>query len=121
MATVKLVTVQEQNADMLAGVLVDSTLIGSAGITYRAGRHPGTIVLTGTQTASLAPVILDLANATQGDRFVIKKYTTAVIGTGASQVVVVSGSAAGVIVGAFQIGTNSPAQVSAVFDGVAWR
>lgn len=121
MATVKLQSVQQQNANTLAGVQIDSTLIGSAGIAYTAGYNPSVIILTGTQTSSLAPVILDLANAKQGDTFRIKKYTTAVIGTGASQVQIVSGSSAGNVIGAFQVGTAAPNQVDATFDGVAWR
>lgn len=121
MATVKAVTVVEQNANTIAGAQLDSTVIGSAGVAYRIGREAPVVVLTGTQTSSLSPVILELGNAKSGDSFTIKKYTTAVIGTGASQVQVVSGSAAGLIVGAFQVGTASPNQVNAYFDGVAWR
>lgn len=120
MATVKLVTAQEQNANTLAGAQLDSTVMGTS-VSYTAGRNPPVIVLTGTQTSSLSTVVLDLYGARQGDQFTIKKYTTAVIGTGASQVVVVSGSAAGVIIGAFQVGTAAPNQVVAYFDGVAWR
>lgn len=115
------VTVMEQNANTLAGVQIDTALIGSAGVTYTMGRNAPVIIVAGTQTSSLSPVILDLYNARAGDVMVIKKYTTAVIGTGAAQVQVVSGSAAGAVIGAFQVGTNSPNQVSAFFDGVAWR
>jgi hypothetical protein len=121
MATVKAVTAQEVNAEILSGVKIDSTLIGSAGVVYNIQRNAPVVILTGTQTASLSPVILDLAGAKQGDTFIIKKYTTAIQGTGASQIHVVSGSSAGAIVGAMQVGTATPNEVRAIFDGVAWR
>lgn len=121
MASVRTVTAQEVNAETMAGVKIDSTLIGSAGVVYNAQRNAPVVILTGTQTSSLSPVILDLAGAKQGDTFIIKKYTTAVAGTGASQILVVSGSAAGGVVGAFQVGTAAPNEVRAFFDGVAWR
>jgi hypothetical protein len=122
MATVKNgAQVTDQNANTLSGVQVDTALIGSAGVVIAKGYTGGMYVVAGTQTSSLSPVILSLQNAFPGDRITVKKYTTAVIGTGASQVVVVSGSAAGAVVGAFQIGTAAPNQVDAVFDGVQWR
>ena len=121
MAIVKACTVKDQNANTLSGVQVDTALIGSAGTRISVGYTGGMYVVAGTQTSSLAPVILDLNNASPGDTITVKKYTTAVIGTGAAQIVVVSGSAAGAVVGAFQVGTASPNQVTAVFDGVQWR
>lgn len=121
MATVKMTTVVDQNANTLSGVQVDTNLISSAGTTISVGYTGQMYVVAGTQTSSLSPVILALTNVPVGARIVIKKYTTAVIGTGASQVQVVSGSAAGAVVGAFQIGTAAPNQVEAVFDGVQWR
>lgn len=121
MATVKATKVVDQNANTLSGVEVATALISSAGVTIANGYNGPTYVVAGTQTASLSPVILSLNNVAAGDTFVVKKYTTAVIGTGASQVVVVSGSSAGAIVGAFQVGTAAPNQVTAVFDGVQWR
>ena len=113
----------EQNVNTLVGVQVDTALIGSAGITVKKGQNASVYIVAGTQTSSLAPVILSLDNAASGDRITVKKYSTAVIGTGAAQVQVLSGSAAGAIVGAFQIGTAAPNEVTAVFDGVAqvWR
>lgn len=121
MATVKFVRADEQNANTLAGVQVDTALIGSAGVVYTAGRNARTVVIAGTQTSSLSPVILDLYGAKHGDVFIIKRYGTSVLGTGASQVQVVSGSAAGAVIGAFQVGTAADNEVVAVFDGVAWR
>ena len=121
MATVKLVTAREINANTMAGVQIDTALIGSAGVVYNIMRNAPVVIVAGTQTSSLSPVILDLSGATQGDTFVIKKYTTAVLGTGASQIQIVSGSSAGSVVGAFQVGTAVPNEVRAYFDGVAWR
>ena len=121
MATLRAVTVQEQNANQFNGVQVDTALIGSAGLVIRSGREAPVYVVAGTQTSSLSLVILDLANARAGDRMTIKKYTTAVIGTGVSQVQLVSGSSAGAVIGAFQIGTATPNEASGYFDGVAWR
>lgn len=121
MATLRAVTVQEQNAGQFNGVQVDTALIGSAGLVIRSGREAPVYILGGTQTSSLSPVILELTNAKAGDTMTVKKYTTAVVGTGASQIVVVSGSAAGTIVGAIQVGTAAPNQVTAYFDGQVWR
>jgi hypothetical protein len=121
MATVKVTQVTDQNANTLSGVEVATTLIGSAGVTIGKGYTGGVYIVAGTQTSSLSPVILSLGNASPGDQIVVKKYTTAVIGTGAAQVGVYSGSAAGALVGAFQIGTAAPNQVTAAFDGVQWR
>ena len=115
-------TVVEQNANTLAGVQVDATVFTSAvPVVVRAGREAPVYILTGTQTSSLAQVVLDLPNAAVGDQFLIKKYTTAVLGTGAAQIQVISGSAAGAVVGAFQVGTAAPNEVTAVFDGTNWK
>lgn len=121
MAKVSATTVVDQNANTLPWVQVDTNLIGSAGTRISAGYMGGMYVVAGTQTSSLSPVILDLNNAQPGAQIVVKKYSTAVIGTGASQVIVVSGSAAGAQVGAFQVGTGGQNQVVAQFDGVQWR
>ncbi len=122
MATYKAVTVVEQNANVIAGVQAISTLIGSATpLVFRAGRESPVIVLTGTQTASLGQVIVENVNAKQGDVVVIKKYTTAVLGTGASQIQVLAGTAAGLVIGAFQLGTAAPNEVRCYFDGVQWN
>ena len=121
MAKVSATVVTEQNSKTLDGVEVATALIGSAGVRIANGYTGGMYVVAGTQTSSLAPVILDVNNASPGDMFTVKKYTTAVIGTGASQVVVVNSSAAGAVVGAFQAGTAVPNEVTAVFDGVQWR
>lgn len=124
MGLLRACTVMEQNANTWAGVQVDTALMGSGvGVTLRAGREAPVYIVAGTQTSSLSAVVLDTGNAKAGDQFIVKKYTTAVIGTGASQVVVVNGSAAGTVIGAFQVGTASPNLVVAVFDGVAgvWR
>ena len=120
--TLRACTVVEQNVNTLAGAQVDATLFTSAvPVVIRSGREAPHYVLTGTQTSSLAQVVLDLVNAAAGDRFCVKKYTTAVLGTGAAQIQVLSGSAAGAVVGAFQVGTAAPNDVTAVFDGVQWR
>jgi len=119
--SVKATVVINQGANTLSGVEVATALIGSAGVVISKGYNGSTYIVAGTQTSSLSPVILALTNASPGDQFLIRKYTTAVIGTGASQVVVQSGSAAGAIIGAFQIGTAAPNEVLATFDGVQWR
>ncbi len=41
--------------------------------------------------------------------------------TGKSAIYGLGGAAAGAVVGAFQVGTAYPNQVTAVFDGVQWR
>lgn len=122
MATVKLVSVVEQNANTIAGVQNISTIIGSATPTVvRSGREAPIILITGTQTSSLAQIIVENVNAKQGDVMIIKKYSTAVIGTGASQIQVLAGTAAGAVIGAFQVGTAAPNEVRCYFDGVQWN
>jgi len=123
MGLLRACVITEQTAGQLNAVQVDTAVYGtSAGaLTIRSGREAKTYIIAGTQTSSLTTVVLDLFNAAAGDTMTVKKYTTAVIGTGAAQLNVVSGSAAGAIVGAIQVGTAAPNQVDAFFDGVQWR
>ena len=123
MGTLRACTVTEQNANTLAGIQVDTALFGSAvaGATIRAGREAPVYVLAGTQTSSLAVVVLDLVNAAAGDRLVVKKVGTGVIGTGLAQIDVRSGSASGAIVGSIGTAAGTSDEVVGVFDGVQWR
>lgn len=124
MGPLRAVTIQEQNPNRVAGVQVDTAVYGSAApINIRVGREAPVYILAGTQTSSLTLVVLDLFNAAGGDQITVKKYTTSVLGTGAGQFQVLSGSSAGALVGAIQVGTATPVSVTAVFDGVnqVWR
>ena len=122
MGLLRACAIVEQTAGQLNGVQVDTALYGSGSpVSLRSGREAKTYILAGTQTSSLTQVVLDLFNAACGDIMTIKKYTTAVLGTGAAQIQIVSGSAAGAVIGAIQVGTAAPNQVDAFFDGVQWR
>lgn len=123
-APARATTVVEQNTNTIAGVQTDTNVYATAatgGVTIRFGREAPTYIMAGTQTASMTQVVLDLVNAAAGDKFVIKKYTTALLGTGLAQIGIFSGSGAGALVGALGTAVNNFAEVTAVFDGVAWR
>ena len=123
MGTLRACTVIEQNANTLAGIQVDTALFGSAvaGATIRQGREAPVYVLAGTQTSSLAVVVLDLVNAAAGDQQIVKKIGTGVIGTGLAQIDVRSGSASGAIVGSLGTAAGTSDEVIGTFDGVIWR
>jgi hypothetical protein len=122
MGPLKACVLIEQNANVMGGgVQVATALIGSGGTTINAVQVGAAYIVAGTQTSSLAQIILDINNTPPGYQFLVRKYTTAVIGTGAAQVQVVSGSAAGAVVGAFQVGTAAPNEIRTIFDGVQWR
>ena len=122
MGLLRACTIVEQTAGQLNGVQIDTALYGSGSpVNIRSGREAKTYIVAGTQTSSLVQVVLDLFNAAAGDTISVKKYTTAVLGTGAAQIQIVSGSSAGAVIGAIQVGTAAPNQVDAFFDGAAWR
>lgn len=121
---IRATVVLEQNANTIAQVQVDTNVYATAGagsVVIRSGREAKVYIMAGTQTASLTQVVLELANAAAGDIMTVKKYTTAVLGTGASQIQIISGSGAGPVIGAIQVGTATPYFVDAYFDGVQWR
>lgn len=122
MATVKLVSYVEQNTNMIAGVMNDTAVYGTATpAIVRVGRdvsgESGVYVQAGTQTAVTQSIILDLVNAYHGARVIIKKGT----GVGTSVVTVVSGSAAGATVSLLTSGVAD--EVVAAYDGNSgvWR
>lgn len=115
--------VVEQNANTLAGVQTDTNVYATAvtgSVTIRSGREASVYVMAGTQTASLTTVVLDLTNAAAGDRMVVKKLGTSILGTGLAQIQIVSGSAAGQIVGSIGTALGNFNEVTAAFNGVAW-
>lgn len=123
MATVKYLQVDKQNANNLAGVQVSSatyagTNTGAGDAVLRVGRESPVFSIVGTQTASSSYIALDLNNAVHGATFTVKRQI-AVMGTGIIDVV--SGSAAGALVGRIPASANGV--VVAAFDGVAqiWR
>ena len=124
MATVKLVSYEEQNANIIAGVQVDTAVYvgtgsGATGMpVIRVGREAPVYILEGTQTAVGVKVCMDNVNAYHGARQTIK------IGTGAattSIVSIVTGSQAGPTIYTITSGVGRDANV--VYDGVAqtWR
>lgn len=125
MATVKLCSVVDQNANTLAGVQVTSaTYVGTnitADFTYKVGVNAPVIQVVGTQTASTVYIGLDTANATHGAQVVIKRL----MGTPGTSVLNVYSGLAGTGFGAvapIAQGTGNVTIVAA-FDGQAgvWR
>ena len=121
MATVKLVSYQEQNANALAGAQFDTAVYATAaggGVTLRVGRDAPLHVVAGTQTAVTAVVVLDLVNAYHGAQITVKRGTQ---GNSTSVINVVSGSGAGVVIG--QLNSSAIGQVVSAFDGAnnIWR
>lgn len=118
MATVKSVSAQEQNTNMIAGVQFDTAVYGTAAPpVLRVGRDAPVYVVAGVQTSVTAIVVLDTANAYHGAQQIVKRGTA----VSTSVIDVRSGSAAGVSVG--QITSSAQDEVVAVFDGPAqvWR
>lgn len=125
MATLKAVTVIEQNANTLAGSQVTSaTFAGTntaADLTIRVGRDSPLVQIVGTQTASRIAVALDTANAYHGAQVVISRNTLTV---GTSLVDVYSGLAGTGYATTTAIASGTGAvNFVAGFDGVAgvWR
>jgi hypothetical protein len=123
MATVKLVSVVEQNANTLAGAQVSSatyvgTNTGAGDVVVRVGREAPRFAIVGTQTASTTYVALDLINAFNGAQVVISRNAPS---PGTGIIDVLSGSGQGALVGRIAASTNGV--VVAGFDGVAnvWR
>ena len=117
-------SIQEQNANTLAGVQVDTAVYvgtgsASAGMpVLRYGREAPVYILEGTQTAASVKVCMDNINATHGATMKV------IVGTGAvttSIVSIVTGSQAGPTIRTISSGVGQEATV--VFDGVAkvWR
>lgn len=119
MATVRSVSVQEQNANAMAGVQVDTAVFigtGSTNPVIQVGRDAPVYVLEGVQTAVTVNVVAGLINAYQGARITVK------IGTGAagtSAFILRNGSFSGAIVSAPSSGVAR--EINAVFDGVQWK
>ena len=136
MATLKAVSIVEQNANTLAGAQVTSaTYVGTntaADVTIRVGRDAPAIDIVGTQTASTVYVSMDTGNAYHGAQVVISRNTLL---TGTSIISIFSGAAGtGFVagnevcrIGNLSTGTgqalNNAGMAVVVFDGVAqtWR
>ena len=125
MASIKLPSYTEQNANMLAQVQSDTAVYvgtGVAGvITLRWGREAPEYVIDGVQTAVALGVVLDTFNATHGAQVILKGGTG--VGFGTSIVTVRNGSTSGAVLatasghGTWQIG------IAFVFNGAigTWR
>jgi len=125
MATLKNVSVVEQNASMLAGAVVSSaTYVGTntlADITIKYGHDAPYLQIVGTQTASTVYIGIDTANATHGAAVVIQR----IMATPGTSVLNVYSGLAGTGFGAvapLAVGTGN-VSIEAVYDGVAgvWR
>ncbi len=126
MATLKAVSVVEQNGNTLAGAQVTSaTYVGTntaADLTIRVGRDAPLVQIVGTQTASRTYVALDTDNAYHGAQVVVSRNTQTP-GTG---IISVFSGAAGTGFSAVEVGNiaaSSNGLVVAAFDGAAkvWR
>ena len=119
MATVKIVSVQEQNANSLGGVMTDTAVYvgtGAAGVpTLRWGREPPVYQLTGTQTAVTLNIVVETLNAVQGATFDIRRGTGATIGT--SVVQIVNATTGGAVISTSSGGRD----LFVTFNGVAWQ
>ena len=119
MASVKIGSVREQNANRIAGVQIDTAVYVGTGATnpiIQVGRDAPVYVMEGTQTAVIVNVVAGLINAYQGAAITVK------IGTGAvttSAYRILNGSFAGAVVANITSGVGREATV--VFDGVSWR
>lgn len=125
MASLKSVSVTEQNANTLATVVVSSaTYVGTnitADLTVKVGYSALVTQIVGTQTASTVYIGLDTANAYHGAQVVIKR-NMATPGTGVLNVYSgLAGTGFGAVAPIAQ-GTGNVTIVAA-FDGVAqvWR
>ena len=121
MATVRFVSVTEQNANTIAGMQVDTAVYvgtGAAGVvTLRMGRTAPSYVLQGTQTAVTLGVVLETENAVHGDQIILKAGTGNPLGT--SILSVRSGGTGGTVI-ATASGAPAANQIY-TFDGVIWR
>lgn len=123
MASVKLVSYSEINANTMSGVMFDTAVYGTASpAIVRVGRDVkdgGCYINAGTQTGVTAKIILDTFNAFHGAEILIKQGTQGLGGTTLLQVV--SGSAAGVTVGQLTSGVQD--EIICTYDGFAgvWR
>lgn len=119
MATVKTVSVTEQNANTIAGVQVDTAVYvgtGAAGVpSLKWGREAPVYEMTGTQTAVTLNIVLDTANAYQGAQFNIRGGTGVAFGT--SIVQIVNATTGGTVVST----SSGVKNIFATFDGTQWR
>lgn len=120
MTVLRKCTVLEQNANIIAGVQVDTAVYVGTGAgnvpTIRVGREAPVYVLEGVSTAVAVNVILDTVNASHGDKITVR-WGTAAMGT--SILSLVNATTGGTVV---STSSNVPA-VTVVFNGVsgAWK
>ena len=126
MATLKTVSIVEQNANTMAGCQVTSaTYVGTntvADLTIKVGKDAPLVQIVGTQTASRTYVALDTANAYHGAQIVVSRNTLTP-GTG---IISVFSGLAGTGFPTAEVGnipTNVNGVVIAAYDGIAgvWR
>lgn len=124
MATLRAVSIIEQNASTLQGVVFDTAVYATAGsgaFTVKVGRDVlalGMYVVAGTQTSSNVVVVMDPTNVAHGACVTIKRQNVA---PSTSVITVVTGSAAGVTIGS--IGSSVNGLVETSYDGQngVWR
>lgn len=126
MASLKAVSIVEQNINTLAGAQVTSaTYVGTntvADLTIKVGKDSPLINIVGTQTASRTYVALDTANAYHGAQVVVARYAQT---PGTGIISIFSGLAGTGFTAAevANIPTNVSGSVTVAYDGVAgvWR
>jgi hypothetical protein len=119
MATVKLQSATEQNANTIAGVQIDTAVYvgtGLAGVPIlRVGRDAPVYVLGGVQTAVTVNIVAEVVNAYHGAQFTIRRGT----GAGSTSVLQVVNAATGGAVVATSSGVQRDTVIT--FNGAAWR
>lgn len=120
MTAVRLLHVDEINANRSAGVQVDTAVYIGTGATcpiIRVGREAPVYILEGTQTAQVVNVVAELTNAFAGAAITVRVGTGSVMGT--SIIRVLNGSFAGAVVS--QITSGVGQQATVWYDGVQWK
>ena len=122
-------TVMEQNANMVAGVQIDTAIYVGTGTAaapsgvigpLRVGREAPVYILNSIQTAAAVEIILDTVNAYAGASISVRFGTGC---TGTSTMRLVNATTGGTVISSSTAG-QAPVAVqgfSATFDGAAWR
>lgn len=120
MASIKTVSVVEQNVNTLSSFQVDTAVYvgtGAAGVPFiKVGREAPVYILEGVQTAVVVNVVAEIANAYHGATFNLRRGT----GAGSTSVIQVVNSTTGGTV----VSTSSGAKdIFITFNGVtqAWK
>lgn len=119
MATVKRVSIVEQNSNTLNGVGVDTAVYigtGATNLHLQVGRDAPVTIIEGTQTAQIVNIVAGGVNAYRGAALTVRLGTGASAGTSIFRFL--NSSFAGAVVG--QITSGVGREMTVVFDGERW-